>query len=253
MEEQKQKPTEAAGGEITSVSAAPVAVPQAAKEAPGVPKSFGVASDVQKRDRFGRGGSESGSRGGRGRGATGGKDGGKRGSGRGRADRPRSEFDQKSIDVRRVARVVAGGRRFSFSVAMIVGDRKGKVGVGTGKAGDISTSMDKAVKDAKKHLVTLTLTKTNSLPHQVKAKASSATVALIPAPSRGLVAGSAVRNVLELAGITDVSAKILSGSKNKLNMARATIKALANIRPGKRALMEKSEKPEKADTGTEAN
>jgi small subunit ribosomal protein S5 len=125
---------------------------------------------------------------------------------------------------------------------MIIGDRKGKVGVGTGKAGDISTAMDKAVKDAKKHLMTITLTKTNSLPHQVISKSSSATIEIIPAPSRGLVAGSAVRNVLELAGITDVSAKIRSGSKNKLNMARATMKALAMIRPSKKVSAEKTVK-----------
>lgn len=224
MEEQKATPaaTPIAGGESAGAS---VLAPK--KVTATAPKSFGVASDTQRKDRASRGGV--GARGGRGRGA--GKDGGKRGGGRGRGDRPRQEYDQKSIDVRRVARVVAGGRRFSFSVAMIIGDRKGKVGIGTGKAGDISMAMDKAGKDAKKHLVTLTLTKTHSIPHQVKAKSSSAIVEIIPAPSRGLVAGSAVRNVLELAGITDVSAKILSGSKNKLNMARATMKALAELRP----------------------
>jgi small subunit ribosomal protein S5 len=91
--------------------------------------------------------------------------------------------------------------------------------------------MEKAAKDAKKHMITVKLTKTSSIPQQVFAKASSATVSIIPAPSRGLVAGSAVRNALELAGITDVAAKILSGSKNKLNMARATVKALSQINP----------------------
>lgn len=172
--------------------------------------------------------------GGMGRGAPrsgaprGGRPGEKRGGGR-RTDRPKPEFDQKSIDVRRVARVVAGGRRFSFSVAMIIGDRKGKVGVGTGKAGDISLAMDKAAKDAKKHMITVKLTKNSSIPHEVFAKESSATVEILPAPSRGLVAGSAVRNALELAGITDVSAKVRSGSKNKLNMARATISALKKL------------------------
>ncbi len=183
------------------------------------------------------GGSGGGFRAGSGRG--GGKPTDKRGGGRGpRAERPKPEFDQKSIDVRRVARVVAGGRRFSFSVAMIIGDRKGKVGVGTGKAGDISMAMDKAVKDAKKHMITVKLTKTNSIPHQVSAKESSAVVEIMPAPSRGLVAGSAVRNLLELAGITDVSAKIRSGSKNKLNMARASLSALSQLRPRARRTKE---------------
>lgn len=171
-----------------------------------------------------------GARGGTGRGGSRPPD--RRGGGRGgRSDRPKPEYDQKSIDVRRVARVVAGGRRFSFSVAMIIGDRKGKVGVGTGKASDISMAMDKAAKDAKKHMITVKLTKTNSIPHEVSAKASSALVEIMPAPSRGLIAGSAMRNLLELAGITDVSAKIRSGSKNKLNMARAGIQALSSLRP----------------------
>ena len=230
MEEQKQNQTPAVSKDATSAS-----IPASTKGEPAaLPKSFGVASDVQKRS-FARRTGSGGGRGGGSRGGGGGKDGGRRGGSRGRGDRPRPEFDQKSIDVRRVARVVAGGRRFSFSVAMIAGDRKGKVGVGTGKAGDISMAMDKAAKDAKKHMVTIKLTKTNSISHQVMAKSSSALVELIPAPRRGLVAGSAVRNVLELAGVTDVSAKIFSGSKNKLNMARATIKALGQIRSDKKA------------------
>ncbi len=114
---------------------------------------------------------------------------------------------------------------------MIIGDRKGKVGVGTGKAADVSSAMDKASKDAKKHMITVKTTKKHSIPHQVSAKYSSAVVTIMPAPERGLVAGSAVRNVLELAGITDVTAKIHSGSKNRLNMARAAVKALSLIHP----------------------
>ncbi len=155
--------------------------------------------------------------------------------GNSRMERPKPEFDQKSIDVRRVARVVAGGRRFSFAVAMIIGDKKGRVGVGTGKAGDISLAMEKAVKDAKKHLVTIRTTKSRSIAHDVKAKSSSAIVEMRPSPEHGLVAGSAVRNVLELAGVTDVTAKILSGSKNKLNIARATIKALSELRVARKS------------------
>lgn len=217
--------------EETTQQAATPATPKVATQG-GVPVRAG--NFAPRAGGAGAGGpSRGGSRGGTGRG--GGKPGDKRGGPRGRADRPKPEYDQKSIEVRRVARVVAGGRRFSFAVAMIIGDRKGKVGVGTGKAGDISNAMDKAAKDAKKHMITIKLTKTNSIPHQVKAKSSSAIVEIIPAPSRGLVAGSAVRNALELAGITDVSAKIWSGSKNKLNMARATVLALSsiNVRPRK--------------------
>ncbi len=197
---------------------------QLKKPAPEVrsPRSFGVSSDAEQGAR--RRDSSRGQRG------STGKNGEKRGGNRARPERVKPEYDQKSIDVRRVARVVAGGRRFSFSVAMLIGDRKGKVGIGTGKAGDISLAMDKAVKDAKKHMITVKRTKTNSISHQVAAKSSSAIVEISPAPSRGLVAGSAVRNALELAGITDVTAKIRSGSKNKLNMARATLLALSQIR-----------------------
>ena len=207
----------------------PTPVPAAgARDTGGRPRSFGTGSGSR---------TGGGQRGGSGRGA--GKAGDKRGGGRPRPERVKPEYDQKSIEVRRVARVVAGGRRFSFSVAMIIGDRKGKVGVGTGKAGDISNAMEKAAKDAKKHMITVKLTKNSSIPHEVKAKASSATVEIMPAPSRGLIAGSAVRNALELAGITDVNAKIVSGSKNKLNMARATVKALLMLKPRKRVREEK--------------
>ena len=223
MEEQNKKPTE--------TQTAPAA-PAAAGRTVSSPRSFGVGGNV----------SRGGNRGGAGRGAP--KQNDRRGGGRPRPERAKPEYDQKSIDVRRVARVVAGGRRFSFSVAMIIGDRKGKVGVGTGKAGDISMAMDKAAKDAKKHMITIKLTKTNSIAHEVSAKASSATVEIMPAPSRGLVAGSAVRNALELAGITDVTAKIRSGSKNKLNMARATIKALSSLNPRHQVVVAKVEKKE---------
>lgn len=219
-------------------AAAPAARPAAPRSTSSSPRTFGVGSGSSTNRGAG------GQRGGSGRGGA--PRGNDRG-GRPRPERQKPEYDQKSIDVRRVARVVAGGRRFSFSVAMIIGDRKGKVGVGTGKAGDISMAMDKAAKDAKKHMITVKLTKTNSIPHQVSAKASSATIEIMPAPSRGLVAGSAVRNALELAGITDVTAKIRSGSKNRLNMARATIKALSQLTNRPRGgAVEKVEKKEAA-------
>lgn len=144
-------------------------------------------------------------------------------------ERARPEFDSKLIQIRRVARVVAGGRRFSFSVALVAGNRKGSVGVGVGKAGDTALAVEKAMKNAKKNMIKVRLTNTMSLPHEVNAKESSARVMIIPAPGRGMVAGSSVRNVLDLVGAKDVSAKILSGSKNKLNIARAAVKALSQI------------------------
>jgi len=183
--------------------------------------------------------------GGRRRGSGGGssRGGGQRGSDRGgrrgggREERVRPEFDQKMLNVRRVARVVAGGRRFSFSVLVVIGNRKGSVGVGTGKAGDTALAIEKATKNAKKHMLQLTRTANNSIPHILEAKYSSAEVVIFPAKNRGLIAGSAVRSVLELAGITDVNTKIRSGSKNKLNIAQATIKALSALNTPK----EKSE------------
>ena len=160
----------------------------------------------------------------------GGRSGGDRRRTPSRAPRVRSEFDQKMINVRRVARVVAGGRRFSFSVALIIGNRKGKVGVGLGKAGDTTLAIDKAVRDAKKNLITITLTKDSSIAHDVTKKYCASIVSIMPAPGRSLVAGSSVRSVLELAGITNTVAKIHSGSKNGLNNARATIEALRALK-----------------------
>ena len=155
---------------------------------------------------------------------------GRRGSApRARAER-KSEFDQKMITIRRVARVVAGGRRFSFSVSIIIGNKKGKVGVGVGKAGDTTLAIDKAVRNAKKHLITVPLTKDSSIAHDVSAKYSASQVTMMPAHGRGLVAGSSVRPVLELAGVTNVVAKVHSGSKNGLNNARAAIEALKSLK-----------------------
>ncbi|MCR4276036.1 MAG: 30S ribosomal protein S5 [Candidatus Parcubacteria bacterium] len=153
-----------------------------------------------------------------------------RGGGRGRAPRERGEFDQVTIDVRRVARVMAGGRRFNFSLVIVIGDKKGRVGVGLGKAADTALAIDKATRDAKKHLFTVPRTKSGSIPHQVEAKYSSSVVEIIPSKGRGLVAGSAMRTVLDLAGVTDVVTKIHSRTKNKLTIARATVAALKKLR-----------------------
>ena len=147
-----------------------------------------------------------------------------------REERARPEFEQKIISIRRVTRVMAGGRRFSFSVSMVAGDGKGKVGVGVGKATDTQLAIEKAFRDAKKHMVTVPMNAEQHIPHDVSAKYASSVVSIIPAPGRGLVAGSSVRTVLELAGVKDVTAKIFSRSKNKLNNARAAVKALQELR-----------------------
>lgn len=147
-----------------------------------------------------------------------------------RGERARAEFEQKIISIRRVTRVMAGGRRFSFSVAMVIGDKKGRVGVGIGKAGDTQLAIEKAVRDAKKHMITVPMSAEFHIAHDVQKKLSSSEVMIIPAPGRGLVAGSSVRIVLELAGVKDVTAKLLSRTKNKLNNARAAIEALKQLK-----------------------
>jgi small subunit ribosomal protein S5 len=165
-------------------------------------------------------------RGGRGSGPRG-RGGDSRGRGP-RAPRERSEFEQATLEVRRVARVMAGGRRFSFSVTVVIGDKKGRVGVGIGKGADTALAIDKAVRDAKKHLVTVNRTADGSIAHDVSTKYASSIVTIVPSPGRGVVAGSAMRAVLEHAGVTNVVAKILTRTKNKLTIARATVAALAS-------------------------
>ncbi len=139
------------------------------------------------------------------------------------------EFDQKIIGIRRVTRVMAGGRRFSFSVAMVIGDKKGRVGVGVGKAGDTALAIEKAIRNAKKNMITIKRTDTNSIAHNTEAKYGSTEIQIRPSQGRGLVAGASVRTVLELGGVTDVTSKILSRSKNKTNIARAAIHALLKL------------------------
>lgn len=155
--------------------------------------------------------------------------GGRRPPSRDGRERVKPEFDTKIINIRRVTRVASGGRRFSFSVAVVSGDKKGRVGVGLGKAGDTSLAIDKATRDAKKHMIKLNLLPNMSIAHAVDAKYASCVVSIIPAKGRGVVAGSAVRNVIELAGVKDVCAKLLSSSKNKLNIARGAVAALGKL------------------------
>ena len=134
--------------------------------------------------------------------------------GRGNRDERRSEFAQKLIGIRRVARVMAGGRRFNFSVAIVIGDKKGRVGVGLGKAGDTALAIDKATRDAKRNMLALELTKNRSIKHNVRAKHCASVVEIRPSPGRGLVAGSSVRAVLELGGVSDVTAKLFARQNN---------------------------------------
>jgi small subunit ribosomal protein S5 len=161
------------------------------------------------------------------------KKGGRKSTGKGRggsrpprAPREKPEFDTKTIDVRRVTRVVSGGRRFSLAVALAAGDKNGRIGFGTGKALDTQLAIEKATKSAKKNMITLKLAKGNKIPYDVKVKYKSASLWLTPNKGKGIVAGSSARAILSLAGVNDVTAKFHSGTKNKMNNAKATMKAL---------------------------
>lgn len=159
----------------------------------------------------------------------GGKPGNNRGPRAPRAPREKPEFDSKTISIRRVTRVVSGGRRFALSVALVAGDRNGRIGLGTGKALDTQVAIEKALKAAKRNMITLKLSKNKSLSHDINAKFKSAEVMIMPNKGRGLIAGSSARTILALAGLNDVTAKFYSGTKNKLNNARATMKALEQV------------------------
>jgi small subunit ribosomal protein S5 len=170
-----------------------------------------------------------GARGGQQAGGRNGKAGGRGGSRPPRPPREKPEFDSKTISIRRVTRVVSGGRRFTLSVALVAGDRNGRIGLGTGKALDTQVAIEKAMKSAKRNMINLKLSKTKSLPHDIEAKFKSSEVMIMPNKGRGLIAGSSARAILALAGLNDVTAKFYSGTKNKLNNARATMKALEQI------------------------
>lgn len=156
----------------------------------------------------------------------------RRGGGRGRKPKRREkpEFEQKLLDLARVTRVVKGGRRFRFRATVVIGDRKGRVGVGIAKGTDVSDSINKAVFDAKKSMVTVPFSG-HTIAHDVEYKLGSAKVLLKPAiEGRGLIAGGSVRAVIELAGIRDIVSKSL-GTSNKVNVARATVQALMLLKP----------------------
>lgn len=144
-------------------------------------------------------------------------------------EKKKDDFDSKMIGLNRVERMTGGGRRLRFQAVMVVGDRKGKVGVGMAKGSDVSMAIEKATKYAKKNVITVPIVN-KSISHQVEAKYGSCVILLRPQKEGvGLVAGGVVRVICSLAGIGDVSAKIMSRSGSKINNARATLLALSKL------------------------
>lgn len=139
------------------------------------------------------------------------------------------EFDEKVVQVNRVSKKTAGGNRIGFSVLVVVGDKKNRVGVGLGQAPEVQSAIRKAVSYAKKHLLTVPL-KGTTIPHEVLVKVGAARVLLRPAPpGSGVIAGGAIRAVVEAAGIKDISSKVL-GTNNQANNVYATLEALKRLR-----------------------
>ncbi len=145
--------------------------------------------------------------------------------------REKPEYDQKLIDLRRVARVVAGGRRFSFRATLVIGNHKGDVGVGVAKGVDTAASIEKAFQRAKKNLVRVPITSEGTIPHEVRGKYASSVIVMRPArQGKGLMAGGPIRAVCDLAGIQNVTAKILSRSTNRLNNAMVAVETLKKLK-----------------------
>ena len=145
------------------------------------------------------------------------------------AQRERAEFDQKVVEVKRVTRVVAGGKRMRFRALVVIGDHKGKVGMGLKKGADVSESVNKAVNAAKKSMITLPLIN-ETIPHEMNMKYKSSSLMLKPAkPGTGVIAGGAVRQVFELAGVKNVVSKML-GSNNKVNNIKAVFEAFRRMK-----------------------
>lgn len=157
-------------------------------------------------------------------------------------EREKPEFEQKLVDLARVTRVMAGGKRLRFRACVVIGDYTGRIGWGVAKGADVSIAINKAVNQAKKRLIVFSSYK-NTIRHEIFIKFKSAKVYLKPAPEgRGIIAGGVVRDVLELAGIKDVIAKIYGG-KNKINNVKAVFKALQKIKKDEaKPEEEKSEK-----------
>lgn len=148
----------------------------------------------------------------------------------------KDEFEKKNVNLRRVSKTVKGGRNPSFSALVVIGDKKGRVGMGIAKATEVPAAMEKANKAAKKNLITVPVVN-GTIPHEVIGKFAKTSVKMLPSkPGSGLIAGGAARTVLEVAGYTDITAKIY-GSTDKINVVRATIEGLKQLRTKEQVAM----------------
>ncbi|MBU0619644.1 MAG: 30S ribosomal protein S5 [Patescibacteria group bacterium] len=144
-------------------------------------------------------------------------------------EEPKDGFEQRILDIARVTRVMAGGKRMSFRACVVVGDKKGKVSVALGKGKDVSAAVTKAVNQAKKNVITVSIVN-ETIPHEIYHKFGAAKILFKPASKgRGVIAGGVVRIIIELAGIKNITSKIL-GTNNKINNAKCTIEALQRLR-----------------------
>lgn len=146
-------------------------------------------------------------------------------------EREQKEFQEEVLQIDRVTRVVKGGRRLRFRATVAIGDKKGRVGVGIGKASEVVTGIQKAVARAKANLIQVPITKGDTIPHPIRVKYKAAEMIILPAsPGTGVIAGGALRKILHLAGIKNILSKSL-GSRNTLVAAQASMKALRELRP----------------------
>lgn len=157
--------------------------------------------------------------------------------------RDHDEFEEQVVTINRVTKVVKGGRRFRFAALVVVGDRKGRVGMGTGKANEVPDAIKKACDDARKNVFKVPVVGT-TIPHEIVGQYGAGSVFMRPASEgTGVIAGGAARSVLELAGVTDILTKCL-GSRTKINVVRATVDGLKNLRTLDEVAAIRGKKPE---------
>ncbi len=161
-----------------------------------------------------------------------------------RRDREPKEFEERVVTINRVTKVVKGGRRFRFAALVVIGDKKGRVGFGTGKANEVPDAIKKAIEDAKKNVFEVPLINNSTIPHDTHGRFGAGKIVLKPASEgTGIIAGGAVRDVLELVGLTDILSKCL-GSRTPINMVRATVDALKGLKTLNQVARLREKKPE---------